>query len=157
MVIVAIPSLGNGGLNDGMSPRFGRCGSFTFVELGNNEIKSVKTVPNNAANAMGGAGIQAAEVIGNNNANIVIAGFLGPNAANALNSLNLKIYHVPNANITIQEAINLYIQGNLKELNSSNVGSHHGMGGGMGAGRGMGGGGGMGRGMGGGSGRGRQL
>jgi predicted Fe-Mo cluster-binding NifX family protein len=143
VVIVAVPSLGNGGLNDGMSSRFGRCGSFTFVELANNEIKSVKAVPNHAANAMGGAGIQAAQIIGNNNANIVIAGFLGPNAANALNSLNLKILHVPNENISIQEVINLYVEGNLKELTSSNVGSHHGMGGGGGGmGRGMGGGGG---------------
>ncbi len=143
MVIIAIPSLGNGGLNDGMSSRFGRCGSFTFVELVNNEVKSVKAVPNHAANAMGGAGIQAAEIVGNNNANIVIAGFLGPNASNALNALNLKILHVPNENITIQEVINLYIQGNLKELTTSNVGSHHGMGGGggMGRGGGMGGGG----------------
>jgi len=148
VVIIAVPSLGNGGLNDNMSPRFGRCGSFTFVELANNEIKSVKAVPNHAANAMGGAGIQAAQIIGNNNANIVIAGFLGPNAANALTSLNLKILHVPNENISVQEVIKLYVEGNLKELTSSNVGSHHGMGGGMGGGGGMGRG--MGRGMGGG-------
>ena len=147
MVIVAVPSMGNGGLSDNMSSRFGRCESFTFVELADNEIKSVKAVPNHAANAMGGAGIQAAQIIGNNNANIVIAGFLGPNAANALSSLNLEILHVPNENISIQEVINLYVEGNLKELTSSNVGSHHGMGGGMG------GGGGMSRGMGGGGGR----
>ncbi len=161
MVIVAVPSMGSGGLNDSMSPRFGRCGSFTFVEIGNNEIKSVKTVPNHAAGAMGGAGIQAAQLIGNNKADIVIAGFLGPNAANGLSALNLKIYQAPNQNITIQEVINLYIQGKLSELSSANVGSHYGMGGGMGGGggmgRGMGGGGGMGRGMGGGGGRGRQF
>ena len=151
MVIVGIPSLGNGGLSDGMSPRFGRCGSFTFVELADNEIKSVKTVPNHAANAMGGAGIQAAQIIGNNNATVVIAGFLGPNAANALSALNLKIYQAPNQNLTVQEAINLYIQGKLSELTSSNVGSHYGMGGGgMGGGMGRG----MGRGMGGGGGMG---
>ena len=152
MVIVAVPSMENGGLNDSMSPRFGRCGSFTFIELANNEIKSVKAVPNHAADAMGGAGIQAVQIIGNNNANIVIAGFLGPNAANALIALKLKILHMPNENISIQDVINLYVEGNLKELTTSNVGSHHGMGGGMGGG---GGGGGMGRGMGGGGRRGQ--
>lgn len=132
MVIVAVPSIASGGLNDRMSPRFGRCKSFTFVELNNNEIKSVKTILNTAMNAMGGAGIQATEIIGNNGANILIAGFLGPNAANALNALNLKIYNAPDEKMTIQEAIDLYIQGKLNEMTSANVGSHHGMGGGRG-------------------------
>ena len=57
MVIVAIPSIGKGGLNDDMSPRFGRCASFTFIELEKDEITAVKTVSNHAASAMGGAGV----------------------------------------------------------------------------------------------------
>ncbi len=139
MVIIAIPSIGNGGLNDDMSPRFGRCGSFTFVELENDEIKSVKTVINHAAEAMGGAGIQATEIVGNNSADIVIAGFLGPNAANALNALKLKIYHAPDKRMTVREVLNLYIQKELDVLTSANVASHHGMGGGRGRGGGRGG------------------
>ena len=144
MSIIAIPSMGNGGLNDQMSPRFGRCASFTFVEVQNDEIKAVKTVPNPAANAMGGAGVQATQIIGNNGANIVIVGFLGPNASNGLNSLNIKIVQAPNEAMTIKEVMNLYIKGKLQTISNSNVASHYGMGGG---GRGMGGGGrGMGRG-----------
>ena len=150
MAIVAIPSMGKGGLNDNMSPRFGRCASFTFVELENNEIKAVKTVPNPALNAMGGAGVQATQIIGNNDANAVIVGFLGPNAANGLKALNIKIFQAPKEAISIKEVINLYIQGKLQTMNTSNVASHHGMGGGRGMGgdgRGMGGRGqGMGRG-----------
>lgn len=134
MVIVAVPSIGDGGLNDGMSPRFGRCNSFTFVELENNEIKSVKTTSNHAINAMGGAGIQAAEIVGNNGANVVIAGFLGPNASNALNALNLKVYNAPEKQMTVQQVIELLLQEKLNEMTSANVGSHHGMGGGGGRG-----------------------
>jgi len=152
MSIIAIPSMGNGGLNDQMSPRFGRCASFTFVELENNEIKAVKTVPNPAANAMGGAGVQATQIIGNNGAEAIIVGFLGPNAASGLNALNIKIFQAPNKAITIKEVMNLYIEGKLQTIATSNVASHYGMGGGRGmggGGRGMGGGGrgqGMGRG-----------
>jgi predicted Fe-Mo cluster-binding NifX family protein len=144
MSIVAIPSMGNGGLNDQMSSRFGRCTSFTFVEIENNEIKAVKTVPNPAANAMGGAGVQATQIIGNNDANAIIVGFLGPNAASGLNALKIQILQAPNQAITIKDVMNLYLEGKLKTITSSNVGSHYGMGGGR---RGMGGGGqGMGRG-----------
>ncbi len=135
MVIVAIPSIGNGGLNDEMSPRFGRCATFTFVELVNNKIEVVRVVKNHASDAMGGAGVQASQIVGENKADIVIVGFLGPNAAMGLNSLNLKILHAPDKKITIKEVIELYIQGSLQEITSANVGAHRGMGG-----RGMGGG-----------------
>ena len=134
--------MGNGGLNEQMSPRFGRCASFTFVEVENKEIKAVKTVPNPAANAMGGAGVQATQIIGNNGANVIIVGFLGPNAANGLNALNIQIYQAPNQAITIKEVMSLYFEGKLQTITNSNVASHYGMGGGR---RGMGGGQGMGR------------
>ncbi len=137
MSIVAIPSVGKGGLNDYMSPRFGRCASFTFVELEKKEIAAVKTIPNPAAGAMGGAGVQATQIIGNNNADTVIVGFLGPNAANGLKAINIKIIQAPDKEMTIKEVINLYLENKLEEISSSNVAPHHGMsGGGRGMGRG---------------------
>lgn len=139
MVIVAVPSDGEGGLNDNMSQRFGRCPSFTIVTVEGGEIKEVKGVPNNAANTMGGAGIQAAQTVGNHGAQEVIVGFLGPNAGESLKAMKLKIFQAPNKQITIKEIIDLYIKGELQEIDSANVGAHHGMGGG-GMGGGMGGG-----------------
>ena len=136
MVIIAIPSMNEGGLNDEMSPRFGRCPSFTFVELEKSEIKAVKTVQNHAVNAMGGAGVEATQIVGNNNADVAIVGFLGPNAANGLNALNIKIVNAPNKKMTIKEVIDLYIEGKLELLNTANVASHYGMGGGRGMGGG---------------------
>ncbi len=136
MVIVAIPSMKEGGLNDEFNPRFGRCSSFTFVELESNEIKAIKTVTNHAANAIGGAGIQATQIIGNNSAKVAIVGFLGPNAADGLNALKIEIFNAPNKRMTIREVINLYREGKLHPMTSGNVASHYG----MGSGRGMGGG-----------------
>lgn len=129
MVIVAVPSMEEGGLNDEINPRFGRCASFTFVELEDNEIKAVKTIPNHAFNAMGGAGVQATQIIGNNSAEVVIVGFLGPNAANGLNALRIKVFNAPSKRMTIKEVIDLYKEGKLKEMTSANVSSHYGMGG----------------------------
>ena len=152
MVVIAIPSTGEGGLNENMSQRFGRCLSFTIVSIENDGIKEVKGVPNNATNAMGGAGIQAAQTVGNYGAQEVIVGFLGPNAVQSLKAMNLKVLQAPNKQLTIKEVIDLYLKGELQELNTANVGAHYGMGGGGGGmGRGMGGGMGMG------GGRGRQV
>ena len=126
MEIIAIPTNGKGGLNEDISPRFGRCSSFTLVNIENNEIISVKTVPNQAANAMGGAGVQASQIVGMNNANVVIVGKLGPNASQALSALNLKIIEAPDEILSIKKVIELYLGGKLQELSGSNVGSHFG-------------------------------
>jgi len=147
--IIAVPTFGEGGLQSSINPRFGRCESFTFVKLVNNEIASVNVVSNTAAGAMGGAGIQSGQILGNNGATEAIVGQLGPNAFYALNSLNIKIYQMLQQNLTVNEAIKLLIEGKLTPLSNSSVGAHFGMGGGGrgmgGGGRGMGGGGGMGR------------
>ncbi len=144
MVIIGIPTFGNQGLKEVMNQRFGRCSSFTFVTIENNEIVEVKSVANDAQGAMGGAGIAAAQVIGNNGATEVIVGNLGPNAMNSLSALNFKVYQSPGGSLTVKELIDLRLSDKLSVLTSSNVGAHAGMGGGRGAG--MGGGGGRGRG-----------
>lgn len=139
MVIVGIPTFGDKGLNEVMNDRFGRCNSFTFVTIENNEIVEVKSVANDAQGAMGGAGIQAAQIIGNNGATEVIVGNLGPNAANSLSALNIKIYQPQGRSLTVKELIDLRLSGKLQVLTSSNVGAHAGMGGGRGGGMGGGG------------------
>jgi len=135
LVVIAVPSFIPGSINSDMNPRFGRSEYFTFISIENDEIKSVKAVPNQNRDAMGGAGIQTAEFIGNNGAKEVIAGFLGPNAYQSLSALNIKIYQAPNAKITVNDCIDLYLKHQLQEMNTANVRSHHGMGGGGGRGR----------------------
>jgi len=137
MVILAVPSNGNGGLSETMNPRFGRCPSFTFITLEKKEIKAVKTVPNSALSAMGGAGVQAAQLIGMNNATVLVVGMLGPNAAQALNALNIKILQVTNPGLTVKQVIDLYLKGELTEIKEANVGPHYGMDSGVGSGQGM--------------------
>lgn len=136
MVIIAVPSSGLGGLNEMVSARFGRCASFTFITVENNEIKEVKTMPNPASDAMGGAGIHAAQVVANNKADGLIVGFIGPNAAQSLGVLNIKMYQAPDKQLTVKEAMDLYLKGNLQTISSANVGAHYGMGRGRGGGMG---------------------
>ncbi len=146
--IIAVPSESNGGLSDNFSQVFGRCKTFTFVTIENNEISEVKTVHNPGPDEMGGAGIVASQVVGNHNANTVLCGSLGGNAFSALTQLKIDLYTVPNKKLTIKETIEFYQKGNLKKLTNANVAPHQGMGGGMGQG--------LGRGAGAGGGRGRR-
>lgn len=128
MVIIAVPSNRDGGLNEKMSARFGRCSSFTLISVDDGEIIAVKTVPNPGARGMGSAGIHAAQIIGDNDANILIAGLLGPNAAETLEPLNIKIFHAPDQDKPVKQVVGQYLQGELKELKGSNIGAQQGMG-----------------------------
>jgi predicted Fe-Mo cluster-binding NifX family protein len=136
VVVVVIPSSNEGGLNDMMDSRFGRCKAFTCITLKKKQIQEVKIVPNPARDEMGGAGILASQTVFNSGGNDVIVGFLGPNAINSLRSLNLKVYQAPSQNISVKEALNLYLNGELSLLEVANVNRHHGAGRGMGRGMG---------------------
>lgn len=74
-----------------MDPRFGRCQYFCIYDT---ETKESNFVINNAINISGGAGIQAANQVIRENAEVVITGNLGPNASQVLENSNIKVYLV---------------------------------------------------------------
>ena len=135
--IIAVSSSQPGGLEAQVDGRFGRCPFFTLVEVIDGSIKQLEVVENGGMNAMGGAGMQAAQLVGNKKANVVITGHLGPNAYTALSSLGMKMI-IGATGMTVKQAVEAFLNGTLKETNQATVQSHFGMGGG--GGRGMGGG-----------------
>jgi predicted Fe-Mo cluster-binding NifX family protein len=73
---IAVSATG-GSLDAQIDPRFGRCSYFVVVE---SETMKFETVANTASGAMGGAGIQAAQLVANRGAQVVLTGKAGPNA-----------------------------------------------------------------------------
>ena len=143
-----------GGLDDQVCPVFGRCPTFTFVDVEEKEIKNVEVIPNEFAGAAGGAGIQAAQLVVNKEANAVIAGNYGPNAFPILNQAGVDVVSVQG--ISVKDAVTKYLTEELKPIAQPTAPKFGGMaGGGTGLGGGMGRGGGRGMGMGGGKGMGR--
>lgn len=122
-----------GGLDAQIDPRLGRCPYFIIVD---SETMQFEAVPNVASGAMGGAGIQAAQIIASKGANVVITGNVGPNAFQSLLAAGVRV--VTGAYGTVRQAVEKYKKGELKETHASTVGGHFGMG--MGTGRGRGGG-----------------
>ena len=103
-----------GSLDAIVDPRFGRCGYFVIVEVEKNEIKKVETIQNPAATAMGGAGIQAAQLIANKGVEVLISGNMGPNAFSVLSGTGIKIV-TGVGGISVREAVQRYLKGELKE------------------------------------------
>lgn len=117
-----------GSLDAQVDPRFGRCSYFVIVD---SETMNFETFPNTAARSMGGAGIQAAQIVANKGADVVVTGNIGPNAFQALSAAQIKI--VIGASGTVREVVEKYKRGELKETNAPTVRGHFGRG--MGVGR----------------------
>lgn len=145
---VAVGASGNN-LEATADPRFGRCPYYVVVDT---DTMDFEVYDNTAAQQGSGAGVQAAQLVGQTDADAVVAGNYGPNAFSALQSAGIRTFQF--AGGTVGEAAQAVASGEAQEISDPSVASRFGMGGGGGAGGGMGGGGGRGMGMGGGRGMG---
>lgn len=144
---VVVSSAGDN-LDAEVSPIWGRCAYFLFVDT---DTMQAEALPNVAVNARGGAGIQAAQFVVQEGAQVVLSGNLGPNAMQVLQAADVPFYAVNSG--TVREAVEAYKAGALQANSGPTVDEDFGKpGGGFGSGlgRGRGGmGGGQGRGAGG--------
>lgn len=109
MTKVAVSSEGPG-LQDRVDPRFGRAGGFVIVDV---ETMAARYIDNGQVQTMAqGAGIQAAELIANSGAQVLLTGHVGPKAFQALNAAGIKI-GIDLGNITVQEAVQRYNEGKV--------------------------------------------
>ena len=125
---IAISSSGKD-LDSQIDPRFGRCQYFIFVDP---ETMEFEVSENEGLMAMGGAGVQAAQLVAQKGTTALITGNLGPNAASALSASGIRVYLVPGG--TIKDVIEGYRSGSLREASGATVPPHFGMGGGRGMG-----------------------
>ncbi|MBS7616034.1 NifB/NifX family molybdenum-iron cluster-binding protein [Candidatus Bathyarchaeota archaeon] len=112
-----------------VDPRFGRCTYFIIVD---SETMQFEVIPNLASGSMGGAGIQAAQIIASKGAKVLITGNVGPNAFQALSAAGIKI--VTGASGTVREVVEKYKREELEGTSAPTVGGHFGMGAGRGRG-----------------------
>jgi predicted Fe-Mo cluster-binding NifX family protein len=135
---IIIPSGSPGGVHAPFEWRFGRCAAFTIIEKKDDKVIQVTVLNNDAVSAMGGAGIAAAQNVGNQKPTHIIVGNLGPNAIGALKNTGARLLQVgTNQPATVKDALELFEQGKCQDISNANVASHAGMGrsGGRGKGR----------------------
>ena len=114
-----------------ISPIFGRCLTYLFVDT---ETMQFEAVQNPAVSAPGGAGVQAAQFVIERGAKVVVTGNVGPNAFGVFRSADVPVFLLGSG--TVQNAIEAYKKGLLQSTGGANVAAHRGTrGGGMGRGR----------------------
>jgi predicted DNA-binding protein (UPF0251 family)/predicted Fe-Mo cluster-binding NifX family protein len=108
-------------LEDLLDPRFGRAAGFIVVDT---KTMKFDYVDNGASQAMAqGAGIQAAETVAATGAKAVLTGFVGPKAFMALEAAGIRVGQNLE-NMTVQQALNRYLEGHVEWASSPNRGGH---------------------------------
>ncbi|MDW7669881.1 MAG: NifB/NifX family molybdenum-iron cluster-binding protein, partial [Bacillota bacterium] len=98
---------------------FGRTQFFIVVDV---ETKEFDVVENEGVSASGGAGITAAQCVADSGADAVVTFQCGKNAADVLGAANIKIFKAED--VTVEEIIDKYNKGELKELQEVHSGFH---------------------------------
>ncbi len=108
-------------LDDALDPRFGRAAGFLMV---NPQTLEHEYVDNGASQAMAqGAGIQAAEIVARAGAKVVLTGYVGPKAFQALQAAGIRIAQNLQ-NLTVREAIERYASGKIEMATAPNRRGH---------------------------------
>ncbi|MBA7527799.1 hypothetical protein ES705_19978 [subsurface metagenome] len=128
---ICITSQGNN-LDSQVDPRFGRCQYFIIVDPVTMKFEAVE---NQNIGAMGGAGIQSAQLIASKGTEIVLTGNVGPNAFQTLQAAGVKV--VTGVMGAIREVIEKFRKEEIAPVEGPNVPGHFGMGQGMGRGMGI--------------------
>ena len=107
-----------------IDPRFGRCSYLVIID---SETMQFEAIPNVAAGAAGGAGIQAAQTIASKGVQLLITGNVGPKAFQALSAAGIEV--VTGVLGTVRDAVEKFKRGELRKTGAPTVGGHFGMGG----------------------------
>ena len=119
---IAVPAQ-DASLDSKIDMRFGRAKCFIVVDPDTWSFKVVDNKQN--IQAPSGAGIQAAEIVANNGADVLIAANCGPNAFRTLKAADIKVF--AGLEGTVREAIKSYKDGNLRPAEGANVEAHSGI------------------------------
>ena len=104
-------------LNDPVDPRFGRAAYILVVDSETFDFDVLDNKKN--VNALKGAGIQAAGMVSDKGAKVLLTGFCGPNAFKVLNAARIKV--ASDAKGTVRDAVESFIQGKLNFSDQANV------------------------------------
>lgn len=116
---VAVTAKGTA-LTDEVDPRFGRAPYILIVDVETMEYEAFDNSEN--VNAFKGAGIQAATMVADKGAEVLLTGFCGPNAFRTVQAAGMKV--VNDVSGTVQDAVLSFKEGAVSYSDSANVEGH---------------------------------
>ncbi len=107
-------------LESPVDPRFGRAPYIIIVDSDTLDFEACDNSSN--VNAFKGAGIQAATMVHNKGAEVLMTGYCGPKAFQVIETAKIKV--ISDVTGTVKEAVELYKSGNFTYTDSHNAEAH---------------------------------
>ena len=107
-------------LDSQVDPRFGRAAYILIVDIVDEKVEVLDNSEN--VNAFKGAGIQAAVMVGDSGADVLLTGFCGPNAFKTLAAAGVKVAN--DASGKVKDALEAFKKGKVSFADDSNVEGH---------------------------------
>lgn len=108
-------------LDTRVDPRFGRAAGFVIIDPA---TMAFEYVDNGTSQVMAqGAGIQAAEIVAATGARVLLTGYVGPKAFQALSAAGIKIGQNVD-NLTVREAVKRFQAGEVPVADAPNSRGH---------------------------------
>jgi predicted Fe-Mo cluster-binding NifX family protein len=116
---IAITSKGEE-LNSIIDPRFGRAAFILIIDTENDSLEAINNETN--VNAFKGAGIQAATMVHDKGAKVLLTGFCGPKAFTTLEAAQIKV--VNDITGTVAEVLENFKQDKYTFAENANTEGH---------------------------------
>ena len=116
---IAVSSQGTG-LDSPIDPRFGRAKYILIIDTVSSGVEVLDNSDN--INAFKGAGIQAAAMVSDRGAEVLLTGFCGPNAFKTLQVAGIKVAN--DVTGTVSDAVEAFNEGLVSFADDANVEGH---------------------------------
>ena len=113
---IAVSSQGTS-LDSQIDPRFGRAAYILIIDTVSSGIEVLDNSEN--LNAFKGVGIQAAVMVNDSGAEVLLTGFCGPNAFKSLQTAGVKVAN--DVSGTVRDAVHAHNEGTLSLADDANV------------------------------------
>ena len=113
---IAVSSQGTG-LDSQVDPRFGRAAYILIIDTISSGVEVLDNSEN--LNAFKGAGIQAAAMVSDSGAEVLLTGYCGPNAFKTLQAAGVKVAN--DVSGTVRDAVNAFNEGKFPLADDANV------------------------------------
>jgi predicted Fe-Mo cluster-binding NifX family protein len=121
-MLLAVPSLGEGGLEAERSAHFGQCDCFTLIEVADGEIVEVRVVEN-PPHEEGGC-LRPVNLLASHGVNALIAAGMGARPLAGFNDAGIAVYF-ENQTPGIGDAVRLVLSGGVETMDARHVCGGH--------------------------------
>jgi predicted Fe-Mo cluster-binding NifX family protein len=121
-IVLAVPTLGEGGLEGQRSAHFGHCDCFTLIEIVDGEIAEVRVV-DNPPHVEGGC-LTPVNLLASHGVSALLAAGMGARPLQGFNDVGISVYF-ESETPGISEAVELVLQGTVETMDARHVCGGH--------------------------------